>query len=92
MNKYQKYQKKYKKQHPQYVKRDKVKYYSRGSKSNNYLKWQEDELQAVIDHKMTDVELSELLGRSIASIHTVRSKLKSGKDIPQYIAEMKLKY
>lgn len=40
--------------------------------------WEEDEDRLVLEHKISDRELSEKIQRSVSAIQTRRSKLKSG--------------
>ena len=59
--------------------------------SRNWLFQEEEEVEMVLDHKVSDVELHKILGRSVSAIQTMRTKLKN-ENVPDYIAEMKLEY
>jgi len=55
----------------------KKRYYAKTQNAKNkYKRWKPSELQLVIEHKITDTQLSELLGRSVASIQIARGNYK----------------
>ena len=55
----------------------KRRYYSKTQYARNgNVKWTEEENNLVLQHNITDTELSKLIGRSVASIQTQRSVLK----------------
>ena len=59
--------------------RQKTRYYGKTSRSENYYqKWTEKEITIIMKHECTDTEISKILGRSVASIQTMRSKIKNG--------------
>lgn len=43
---------------------------------NSRQKWTEEEKQLVVEHSITDKELSEKIGRSMKAINVMRVKLK----------------
>ena len=86
------YNKRYRYSHPSKRADERKKYYDKYSDSPNSKKlWKEEELQMVLDHKVSDVELHKMLGRSVRAIQAMRTKLKN-ENVPDYIAEMKLEY
>ena len=59
----------------------KGRYYRKTSYSRNYHnEWTVEEMDLVLAHEMPDSELSEKLGRSVASIQNMRCKLKKQDD------------
>lgn len=54
--------------------------------------WKEHELQKILDQRKPDAQLALDLGRTVSAIKSMRTKIKKGEDIPDYIAEMKLIY
>jgi len=55
----------------------KMEYYRRHrfGKKNAYAKWSCQDSRYVVEHKIRDVELSEVLGRSVGAIQVHRSKM-----------------
>ena len=54
--------------------------YRKRTGSDKYIprEWEQLEDRLVLEHKITDRELSELLNRSVTAIQVRRSRLKSG--------------
>lgn len=74
-----KYQRKYKKNHPEKVYKDKRKYYKKTAfAANHRQRFTEEEIQMIKDHTMTDTEIAKKLGRSVQSIQIKRSRLQKG--------------
>jgi len=57
--------------------RQKTRYYKKtqGGK-NSRARWTIEEINMVMEHKITDTELAGLIGRSVASIQVMRCKMK----------------
>jgi len=65
--------------HPEYRNPSRSRYYRKTSHSrNSHQLWTIAELNLVVEHKMPDMLLSGILGRSVGSIHvqrTIRNKI-----------------
>ena len=86
------YNKRYRYSHHSKRAIERKEYYERHSDAPNSKKlWKEEELQMVLDNKVSDVELHKILGRSVRAIQAMRTKLKN-ENVPDYIAEMKFEY
>lgn len=61
--------------------KSKLKYYSkhRGGKENRCSRWSWDDVDLIMKHEKTDVELSKQLGRSVQAIQVKRNKIKYGR-------------
>lgn len=52
-------------------------YYRRTQRAKNtYKRWTQEELRIVYEHKYTDHELAEMLGRSVMAIQLQRTAMK----------------
>lgn len=59
-------------------KKQKRRYYGKSQNAENRNQpWTNAEIQIVLDHKLTDKELSVLLGRSVNAIQVIRCKQKA---------------
>lgn len=57
------------------------KYYSKTANAENSgQRWTVEEIDMVLQHNITDTEISEIIGRSVQSIQVMRSKLKKEFD------------
>lgn len=71
------YTKQYRKLYPMKRYLERKEYYEKTAYSSNYGKtWTDEELEMVMKHEITDSELSQKLGRSVASIQMKRSITK----------------
>lgn len=52
---------------------------------NRHVPWSEDEIKLVIEHNITDAELSSILGRSVSAIQAVRHRYKDIINIQQHL-------
>lgn len=60
--------------------KSKAKYYSKTQNAcNSRVRWTNEEIKMVMAHEISDTELSKKLGRSVASIQTIRSLVKNNK-------------
>lgn len=79
MNRYEKYQKKYKATHKDKIYELKHKYYSKTAFAPNHrFRFTDEEIQLIKDHNITDTEIAKKLGRSVQSIQIKRSRLQKG--------------
>ena len=77
MTKKSEYQRRYYKRHPEKRYANRKRYYDKTAYSPCYYrKWTQAEIDAVLDHNMTDSELSAQIGRSVASIQRIRNRYK----------------
>lgn len=62
------------------LKRNQLKrFYAKTSYSSNYKKrYTAEEYKMIVDHNLTDMEISSLLGRSVNSIRKVRYRISKG--------------
>ena len=70
--------------HPDRRKKDKYNYYRKTQNAiNGGDAWTMDDIKKVLDHEITDSELSKELGRSVGAIQKIRWKYKNniGKNI-----------
>lgn len=57
--------------------RQRKRYYDKTSNAaNKGERWTQQEIDLVLKHEITDMELSRLIGRTVASIQSLRCKLK----------------
>lgn len=63
--------------------RRKKRYYTKHAigKEHRYKRYNEEEIQLILKHEMTDVELSKILGRSVEAIQIKRSNLKKERGV-----------
>lgn len=60
----------------------KRRYYRRTEKSiNSGQPWTPHEIKRVMEHNVTDMQLSKEIGRSVAAIQVMRNRLKREEDI-----------
>lgn len=52
---------------------------SKANAKRKYIPWTEYEYKLILEHKITDFELSKQIGRSVQAIQEQRTRLKKGK-------------
>jgi len=78
MSKKYEYNKKWRLKHPLKRYAGKKRYYQKTMNAlNSGAPWTTDEIKLVIEHKISDSELSSMLGRSVISIQKIRWKYKN---------------
>lgn len=78
MTKQYEYNKTWRIKHPHKRNNGNLRYYrkTQGARNSN-TRWTKEEIEMILEHSITDNELSELLGRSVRAIQVKRSKSKS---------------
>ena len=70
--------------------RHKKEYYSRTAFADNFKKkYSLEEIRMILEHQMTDMELSKRLGRSVKSIQSTRARYKDSEIMQNYIESLK---
>jgi len=77
-----KHNKQWRKKHPEAWKAVKKKYYDQfiPNAYNQYLQWEDKELNFILDRKFSDRIISKKIGRSVKAIQVKRSRLKRGDE------------
>ncbi len=69
--------KKWRKKYPSKWHKGKLRYYQKSQgKQNSWKRWTYEEEKMVMDHSMTDTQLSDKLGKSVMAIQIKRGRLK----------------
>ncbi len=62
------------------------KYYNKHSvyRQNRYARWTKDQDSIVLDHKISDVQISKKIGKSVQAVQLRRCRLKKYENLPTH--------